>query len=119
MNVYDAMFMLQFFAFVGIFLFWLYNVMRLGEFFDISWGFVLLSLCAILWLVGFVALASYPEKLLFSTLHTLQGWLLPVNVLFLIIQIFLHIRDGVQDTVKAYRSWDVKPKSFYSQTARR
>lgn len=104
MNVGDALFMFQFFACVGIFFVLMLNTMRACEWFGLDWTFLLFAGYLIAWLVGFVAFAGYPERLVFSQLHKFEGWLLPLVFLWLVVHIFFTIKGNSLGVVKAYKS---------------
>lgn len=103
MNIYDIMFMLQFLILVGITIVKLYSVMKQATLYNFKTSIVLFIVYLVAWLVGLVALMYYPEKLIYRTLFTLGSWLMVLNVVFFVIELFYSISKTAVKPIEAYK----------------
>lgn len=93
-NIYDVLFVLQFFICVSLVLVKFYNVLKGGEWYSIEVSLILFVGFFINYALGFVvslvnigALADEYNNLLYSTLFQFESWLIILFVLFFIIEL--------------------------------
>lgn len=102
--LYNTFFLLQFLIAIVITGFKLYNVFSSGEAFSFKASTLMFIGFLVTWFVGMLLVLLDPTQLLFSMLYQLEVWLLSLNVLFYIIEIFFVIRDLASSPVKAMKS---------------
>lgn len=103
MNTYSFLFIVGFLVCFGIFLAKTYNLFNAGKFYNMALGFILFLVFPVAWLLMFIALANYPENLIFSVLYRLSSWLLLIVAVFTAIELILMFSAGSQKKIKAYR----------------
>jgi hypothetical protein len=102
--IYDAMFIIAFLVMMGIIFAKFYNALSVGSVYDIKIAFMLFSGYIVAWVTSFVVFAANPEIVIYNMLFRLSSWFLVLNVLFLIIEIILFLRDTAQRPIKAFNS---------------
>lgn len=102
--LYNTFFLLQFLVAVGITGFKVYNVFSSGEAYSFKAAVIMFLGYLVTWFVGLLLVLLEPEQLLFSMLYQLEVWLLSLNVLFFIIEIFFIVRDLAKSPVTAVKS---------------
>jgi len=104
MNIYEIMFLLQFLVIMGLLLAKLYNVMSKGEKFDLKISFIMFIAYFLFYLVGLIVFLANPEEIIYISLFTLESWLIILNVLFFIIELFLNSANIAITPVKSYNA---------------
>jgi hypothetical protein len=89
MNIVHAFFMISFIICIVILLLKIYNLLSVGEWYDIKMGFMLFIVYLLAWLVGLVCVLMDLNVQLLITLFKLQTWLMLVNVVALLVELFL------------------------------
>ena len=113
MNFYEIMFILQFFGIIAIIGYRLWFVMSLGQTYDIRMTWLLFAGFFLPYIVGFIIFMTNPEILIYRMLFLLETWLVPLNVLFLLIELIFHLGvNGKQKSIKPYRSIDYQQKPY-------
>lgn len=102
----------------------LYNIMHKGEKYDIKLGVLIFAAFMLFWLFSFLAATTVatvkitdvvgsafdstarPYEPIFVILYNLTTWLIALNFILLIIEVFLHIRRKSEQAVQAYMSND-------------
>ena len=102
--IYDAMFIIAFLVMISIIFIKFYNALSAGTFYDIRAAFMLFAGYLIAWVTSFIVFAANPEITIYNMLFKLGSWLMGLNVLFLIIEIILSMRDTAQKPIAAYNS---------------
>lgn len=114
MDIGEVLFLIQFLVFIAITLYKLYNILSNFETYDIKTGFMLFVLT---WLcfgvgmvinitaVGYAIDSAGTINLVFSQLFTLESWLVILNTLFMLIELFLFLSKlGIDQTRQAHNS---------------
>lgn len=93
LSVEEVLFLLQFLAVIGILGVKLFNVFRKGEFVSLQLSILLFAGFFVAWLVGFVVMLLYSGvgSLLYSVLMRLETWLIGLNVLFFVFELFFNL----------------------------
>lgn len=104
MNIVHAFFMISFTVSVAILLAKVYNLLSVGEWYDIKTAFLLFVGYLLAWLVGLVCVLMDLTTPILNTLFKLQTWLLVVTVMALIVELFLLAKVISNTTVKPYMS---------------
>jgi len=81
-----------------------YNVLSVCEWYDIRMAFILFISYMITWLVGLVSVLMDYNTQILVTLFKLQTWLIIVNVIILLIELFLLLKFASTTEVKPYMS---------------
>ena len=103
-TLYDMFFLLQFIVIIVIILVKLYNVMSLGETYDIRISILLFIGYFIAYGVAFVVFLLDPEELLYLQLFRLESWLIVLNVVFLMAELFFNFKRQGLTPIKANMS---------------
>lgn len=103
MNVTETFFVIQFLVFIVIFIFRFYNIMKLGEIYDLKIGFVLFVSSLLAYAVGSQVLMSEVEEYLYIFLLQLQGWMIVPQIAFLFAEIFFHLRLNTKKVISHYK----------------
>lgn len=96
--------MLSFFASIAILLAKVYNLLSAAEWYDIRAAFMLFIGYLLAWLVGLITVLMDLNTPILNTLFKLQTWLILINILALIVEIFLLAKVVSQSPVKSYMS---------------
>lgn len=101
-SVGDVLFFVQLLVFFGLFFIKLVNVLSAGRFYQYSesdksysgvFPFVLFIASFIFYAVGFVSFVSNPT-ILTSSLFKLETWFIPLNIIFLIVELMFVFNNG-------------------------
>lgn len=103
MNIFSLFYLIGFLIILSITFAKLWNVINGGRYYKINMGFMLFVGFMIAWLIVFISFANYPENIMYHILYRLSTGLMILNVVFLIIELILTIRDNATPTVKAYK----------------
>lgn len=101
-SVGDVLFFVQLLVFFGLFFVKLVNVLSAGRFYQYNeddksynavFPFVLFTASFMVYAVGFVSFVTSPDVLT-SSLFKLETWLIPLNILFLIVELMFVFNNG-------------------------
>jgi len=106
------LFLVQFLIIIGIILIKVYNMMSVGQFYDIKLGFILFIGFFLAWLVGMIITLVYPQELLFLQLWKLENYLIVLNVVFLMFEIIIAIKDNTTKPIESYKSIENSQKQL-------
>ena len=107
MNLYDAFFVLAFLSCIGIVGLKVYNALRLyleKPIYDLPGSVLGFVGYFVAWIICMVVTMLEPNTLLYSSLLYLTNWLIIVNVMLFIVELFLVMRDSAQTGIKPYKS---------------
>ena len=108
MNIVHAFFMVSFLVSVSILLCKVYNLLSVGEWYDVRTGFMLFIGYLIAWLVSMVCVLMDLTTPILNTLFKLQTWFILINVIALIAELFLLAKVLTQPAIKPYMSNQVE-----------
>lgn len=112
-TLYEMFFLLQFLVVFGIILCKTYNIMKQGEFYDISMAWILFMLFFIAWGVGFViTLLGYTETL-YSQLFKFESFFVLLNIGFMIAEHLFQLKALGLTAIKANMSNPMFTKSYF------
>lgn len=100
-NIYDAFFILQFLICIIIILVKLYNIMSVGEFYDIKIIWLTFIGYFLAYAIGFVAFLANPEILIFLMLFKLETWFLLLVVCLFFGELLIHLSKTAKMPMKA------------------
>lgn len=104
MTILDVLFIMGFLAMLGIIGTKLYNVLTLGQTYDWKIAVILFVGYFIFWLVDFIVFMIEPTKTIYMLLFNFSTWLIIMNVLFFIIELFLIMKTLVSPIISSYKS---------------
>ena len=97
MSLYEVIGGVSFLVILGVIGCKAYNIYRMGNYY--SWagivgGFVLYFVA---WLMLFVCLGAYPEKLVYFVMFQMANWLMLFNVILSLAEIFYQYKNLLPD----------------------
>ena len=99
MNIYAIMFLIHFLAVISITGLKTYNITKKGEFYDMTWSWLLFGGFFIAWFIGLITILTNPEMIFYVTFFKFSTALMLLNVVFLVIELLLYWKTiGVQQT---------------------
>lgn len=104
MTIDEWLFIMAFLGCIGVLIANIYNVVYLGQKWDIRISVILFLGYMMSWAVGLVVFLFNAETLIYSMLFSFTSWLMVLNMALLLANIFFHIRDTTEETVKAFDS---------------
>lgn len=104
MELYNAVFVLQFLAVIGIFLVKLYNILTNGELYDARAVWLLFIGWCLAYCMGLVVFLLNPTEKLFLVFFQLETWLLVFNIVFLLAELFLIMKSKATVIVQPHNS---------------
>lgn len=108
MNIIHAFFMISFFTCIAILLAKVYNLLSVGEWYDLRTAFLLFIGYLLAWLVGLICVFMDLDTQILITLFKLQTWLVLINVAALIVELFLLAKVISNTQVQPYKSNQVE-----------
>jgi len=109
MSIYELLFILCFFGFLIITLMKLFNIFSVGNFYDMKLAFIYFVSTFILYAVLFVIVLTNPEIIIYHALFNLCTWILRLNVLFMIIELFFYWKVKAIQPIRAKMSSSEMP----------
>lgn len=111
MNLSSALFMFQMLSFILVTLIKFYNILhgkkqQEGQIFpyDIKISFVLFAVTLLLYGIGFTINMYGYDETLYTLLFSFETVLLPLNILFFIIEVIYRLSDTALKTIEAHKS---------------
>lgn len=121
MSLYSSLFIFQFLVVILITLVKFYNILsgnkkaEEGKTFpyDIKISFILFAATLVLYGVGLMISIYMYDEYLYIILFQIERFILPVNILFFIIELIYRLKDTALKTIEAHKSRDTK-RSFFN-----
>jgi len=104
MDLYEFIFIIQFLAFIGIFLAKLYNLFSMGQWYDMRIGWILLIGAFLAYGVGFTISMHQQAELGFLSLFQYQIWGLGIHVLLMLAELFVVWYGTATQPIKPYKA---------------
>jgi len=108
MNLTELIFFFGFLFVIFITLIKIINTFKVGEWYNLSFGFILFFLYCFSWYMLFAATSMYIDQLIYFQLLKLANILFIPNVLFLFFEIFFNLKSESLKIVKPYNPKDFK-----------
>ena len=100
MNLYDVFFLLGMLFGIGIFLSKVYNISKLGKWYDFSISIILFVGSYLAFFFSWIPTLLSVDNIFYMQTMKIYVWLLPINFLFLFIEIMFYFSLGVFELYK-------------------
>lgn len=105
-NFLDVVFILQFIAIIGIFLYKLYNILHKAQKYDFRVAILLFVGFAISWSLGLINIMYNISSTIYIQLFKFETWLFAFNIIFLLVELFLLWHNTLSKPITSYSSID-------------
>ena len=103
-NINDMIYIIQFIALIGIFLYQMWNVMHKGEKYDLKVSFILIIVLTIAWFMGLSVVLLEYSRATYALLFRLESAFFVLSWLFFFFEVIFAWKDLVSTTTKAFNS---------------
>ena len=104
MNIYEVLFLIQFFVIIVLILIKTNNLLHLGETYDLKMAILLFVGFILAWGVSFVVSMLSYQTIIYSVLFKLETWLLLLNLGFLLAELIMYFVSHTAKPIDSYKS---------------